>query len=194
MKPTILTVFAVMCLANAQALCGDNLVKNPDLASDTSGWGTIRMERIDGSSKRINNANFISHVSDDGAAGTTGCLKISTKFEEGGEVFLKDNGVFVQIPRVSGSEDAPAILKVTFYAKAGNEATSYLYVGRLYGGGNKHKLPISSDWQRFEVEISAPHDTSGIIFCPTNEKGTQPVEGEVLLDEVTVENVGKAGQ
>jgi hypothetical protein len=194
MKSSILTVFAVMCLANAQAICGDNLVKNPELASDTSGWETIRMERGNGSSKRIKDANFISHVTDDGAAGTTGCLKISTKFEGGDPVFLKDTGVFVQIPRVSGSEDAPAILKVAFYAKAGNDATSYLYVGRLYGGGNKHKLPLTSDWQRFEVEVSAPHDTSGIIFCPTNEKGSQAVEGEVLLDEVTVENVRMAGQ
>ncbi|MEI6492571.1 MAG: hypothetical protein WCO94_08480 [Verrucomicrobiota bacterium] len=187
---TIVAAFAATCVAITQATGSENLVKNPDLSSDTAGWETMCMPRTDGASVRNKEANFISHVADQGAAGTQGCLKVSTKLEEGTLNTTNNTGACASIVKVSGSDETPARVKVTFYAKSADHTTEYLYIGRVGGGGNKHALPITSDWQKFEVEISAPYPISGIIFCPTNKIGKDAVNGEVLLDEVAVEDLG----
>ena len=192
MNTTTIAAFVVICMSTTSAISAENLVKNPELSSDTAGWETMCMPRTDGTSVRNKEANFISHVADQGAAGTQGCLKVSTKLEEGTLNTTNNTGVCASIVKVSGSDETPARVKVTFYAKSADHTTEYLYVGRVFGGGNKHVLLITSDWQKFEVEISAPYPISSIIFCPTNKIGKDAVNGEVLLDEVTVEDLGPA--
>jgi hypothetical protein len=100
-------------------------------------------------------------------------------------------GVYAKIRKVSGSVDSPAHLKVTFYAKAADQNTGYLRVGRLAGGGNKCVFPLSSDWEKFEADISAPHDMDAILFCPSDKSGNKAIDLEVLLDEVVVEDIGQ---
>ncbi|MCX6972614.1 MAG: hypothetical protein NTV93_21025 [Verrucomicrobia bacterium] len=192
MNTTTIAALTVTCLMTIPVIGADNLVKNPDLSADTTGWQTSCFTATGEEAKRDKGADFISHVATDGAGGSKGCIKITTKLEEGGGKTPHNTGGWALIEKVPGSPETPCHLKVLFYAKSGDGTTGYLYVGRVNGGGNKHILPISSEWQKFEVEISAPYPTSGIIFCPTDKKGKDAIDGEVLLDEVTVEDLGPA--
>lgn len=186
MKPIILTVCAWICLSATQAIGADNLVENPDLACDTNGWKTVSHK----SGERDKHADFITYVADQGANGTKGCLKMTTQIEEGIS-FPSASGVYTNISKVLGSAESPAHLKVTFYAKAADQSTGYLHVGRLWGGGKKCIFPLSSEWEKFEAEISSPYDTDAILFCPSDKSGKEAINGEVLLDEVVVEDLGQ---
>jgi hypothetical protein len=192
MNMTTAALFAATCLSASHAIAGENLVKNPDLSYSTENWETLYFTGTGKEAKPNKEVEFISHVADDGVGDSKGCLKITTKLDAGMAATPHNTGACAAISKVPGNAETPARLKLTFHAKGGQQGAWSLYVGRANGGGNKQVFPLNTDWEQFEMELTVPHDTSMIIFCPTDEKGV-PVDGEVLIDEVTVEDISFAG-
>jgi len=181
---------AIVVTSSARA---DNLAKNGSLATDATAWGT-RREKIgvvDGQhSKTIDEeANFTSHLADDGANGTKGCLKISFVVNEDYTKHPSECGAYASIRRIPGSAEAPARAKITFYARCPDKSVAFLRVGRLGAGGDQKVLPLTEEWQKFEFVMSAPYNINGILFSPTDKYRAMIVSGPVLIDEVTVEDV-----
>lgn len=171
----------------------ENLAKNGSLDTDATGWGTRRekIAVVDGKQTKTidEEAKFISYLADDGANGTKGCLKIDMVVAEGYSKHPSECGAYASIRKIPGSAEAPARVKVTFYARCPDQSVAFLRVGRLGAGGSNKILPLTGEWQRFEYVMSAPYNMNGILFSPTEKYGTTIVSGPVLIDEVTVEDV-----
>ena len=97
-------------------------------------------------------------------------------------------GIYARIQKIPGSEASPARAKVTFFAKSPDSAVAFLRVGRLGAGGGLKIVPLTPDWQKFEVAVGAPHPIQGILFSPSDKHGNKIVPGPVLIDEVVVED------
>lgn len=160
-----------------------------DFEQDTADWISWNTSNGDGGAEA---AQFISHLSDEGADKTKGCLKIQIPAERSEGIHPIRLGAAVKIPGIPGSEEAPARVRIVFSAKTnGSDGPVFLRVGRAGGGGELSKTELSSDWQQYEVQVSSPHPLHTLLFTPTDKDGARVSESPVLVDQVEVTEVSE---
>jgi hypothetical protein len=196
-NPLLLAGTIAASLFILQTAIADNLATNGNISTDATGWGTrlIKLPGTDGATtKEIDNLadkdqRFITYVPDDGAEGSKGCLKIDMEVNDDYSTHPSEVGIYARIQKIPGSEASPARAKVTFFAKSPDSAVAFLRVGRLGAGAGSKIVPLTPDWEKFEVAFGAPHPIGGVLFSPSDKHGNKIVPGPVLIDEVVVEDV-----
>jgi len=196
-NPLLIAATIAASLFILQTASADNLATNGNLSTDATGWGTrlIKLPGTDGATtKEIDkladkDQRFITYVPDDGAEGSKGCLKFDMEVDEDYSTHPSEVGIYARIQKIPGSEESPARVKVIFFAKSPDSAVAFLRVGRQGADSGFKLVPLTPDWEKFEVAVRSPHPIQGVLFSPSDKYGNKIVPGPVLIDEVVVEDV-----
>lgn len=158
-----------------------------DFEQDTTEW--VSWNKSEGKTG-ADAGQFISHSNDEGAGETKGCLQIQIPAELSEGIHPILLGAAAKIPKILGSEDAPARVRIVLSAKTkGSDGPVFLRIGRAGGGGEFSKIELSSDWQQYEAELSSPLPLHTLLFTPTDKEGVRISESPVLIDQVKVDEV-----
>jgi hypothetical protein len=164
--------------------CASTIATNGSFENGTEGWkGEVNTDVA------IPKPEFISHVSDKGAADTIGCMKVTFDIPEG-EIWNSFKCGAVSI--CSEMIPAGAKVEISFYAKR-LSGSNVLSLFRHGGGGEPEIFELDRRWKKYSVTKSFPHDTQAIVFSlvyDPNKKHDQPLQsGSFLIDEFSVEMV-----
>jgi hypothetical protein len=179
---------------------GPNHILNGDFENDLAGWNAFDfVEGDDGkpANATTNDAVLKRVTPADGedmtADGSKGALRVTIEGFEGRNTTKADGAEADMMPPL----DKGQVYRVAFDARSISGARN-LKVTRKWGGGKTEKggVELTSDWQRYELDVSLAYRSPSLMFSLTDRdlkpRGNQRLgEGVFLIDNVTVTHVGE---
>ncbi|MCF6174875.1 MAG: hypothetical protein L3J71_03825 [Victivallaceae bacterium] len=156
----------------------ETYVKNPYFSSGTSDWQGYNNGTVESS--------MIAYDSGIGPDGKSGYMRVNISTST--LLNSHQSGAYC----TSNSIPANSRLQVTFWAKSVS-GSNYLNVERMYGGGTRAQVVLSSEWEKYSLTFDENYTTAGIIFNTVEVLGysgfANVTSGEFLIDNVHIDVV-----
>ncbi|MHB9138773.1 MAG: carbohydrate binding domain-containing protein, partial [Victivallaceae bacterium] len=153
-------------------------VLNSYFNGSTANWQGYRNTAVD--------ASIIAYNSGSGPDGKSGYMNVNISTST--LLYSHQTGAYC----ITNNIPANSRLQVTFWAKSVS-GSNYLNVERMYGGGSRAQVVLSSAWKKYSLTLDVDYTTSGIIFNPVATLGysgfTNVTSGNFLIDNVHIDVV-----
>jgi hypothetical protein len=173
-----------ICMVWSSLVWGGTYIKNGSFETGIESWAS----KIEG--KTVSSPGFVTHVADDGAENTRGCLKAVINIPDDASWYSHSSGVVCSMSSIP----ADTTVRIHFYAKRKPGSSPILSIARTFGGAFE-TVELSKRWKKYSVDMTVPVETGSLIFSlvedQNRKKSQKLVEGEFFLDELRLEVLEK---